>query len=145
MLSGTDGNGGEVSTGGTGRMGSGSLPPRCSGNWRVFSDEARRSEVLLQELNRLLADTYCMEHQPSSVTADLGGEDAELARAAIKYLMFHDLPFSWKFPDDPPSEDIQRLLVSYLDGIEGEIGELVSRYLTQSVAPHLGLGRIEVG
>jgi hypothetical protein len=87
----------------------------------------------------LLPDTYWMEKEHN-----LGGDDlSEVARATIEYLMLHDPIVVVNFPeDDPPSEDIRRLLVPYLEGISEELGELVSRYLTESLAPRLGISEM---
>jgi hypothetical protein len=77
---------------------------------------------------------------------DLGGEDNVVARRAIEYLAFHSPVVTVRFSeDDPPSEDIRRLMMPYMDGISGDLGELVARYLMQSLAnDHLGLSGIEI-
>jgi hypothetical protein len=71
--------------------------------------------------------------------------DEATARRGIEYLAFHDPIISVTFPeDDPPSEEILRLLSPHIVGVEQDLGELVSRYLVQQLAPHLRLGKIEI-
>lgn len=86
-----------------------------------------------------------MDNELTSKT-DLGGDNEATARAAIEYLTYHIPVITVSFStDDPPSEEMRRLVAPYLDGISGEVGELVARYLMQSLAnDHLGLGGIEI-
>jgi hypothetical protein len=72
-------------------------------------------------------------------------DNEQLAREAISYLMFHDLVFTWNFADDPPSEEIRRLIMPYMDGIQADFGNVVSRYLTSRLADDfLGLCGIDI-
>jgi hypothetical protein len=72
-------------------------------------------------------------------------EEPEAARAAINYLVQHEPLVNCTFPPDgQPSEDIRRTITPYLDGIEAEIADLVTRYLLDRLAPHLRISGIEI-
>ena len=63
-------------------------------------------------------------------------DKAQLAQRAIDYLVQTDLVVRWDFPDDdPPPEDIKRLLMSYFaDGeIEVTTSELLCSYLVSGL------------
>jgi hypothetical protein len=104
-------------------------------------------EVLPAATNRLLQDRYCVQQEPNSTT-DLGSDisEAEVARATINYLMVHQPVVAVSFPeDDPPSQEMLRLVAPHVEGMEQEMAELVARYLCESLAPHLGLSGIVMG
>jgi hypothetical protein len=57
-----------------------------------------------------------------------------VAREAVAYLATHDLVFDWRFfEDDPPTEEIQRLVTPYVVGMAKEYAEVASRYIMWSL------------
>jgi len=86
-----------------------------------------------------------MTNEPTSTT-DLGGDASEVARRAINYLMEHQPVVTVSFPPDhPPSLEMLRLLAPHVVGMEQEMSVLVARFLSESIASHLGISGMEIG
>ena len=69
----------------------------------------------------------------------------QLAREAVAYLTIHDLVFDWRFSeDDPPTVEIQRIVMPYIVGMAKELAEAASRYIMWSLMQDwvFGTGRL---